>query len=91
MSSVSVEVQVSLSPELEEEGGEKVLKLGHVMAGDTISRTLKLHNDSPLGVRFEVQLESLLPQALQKRRPNTFSESRKPHVIVEISQLLLQT
>ena len=71
---------MSLSPELEEEDGEKVLKLGHAMASETISKTLKLHNDSPLGVRFEVQLESLLPPALQKRRPDTFSESTKFHV-----------
>ena len=76
LSGSSIEVQVSLSPELEEEeeGGEKVLKLGHAMANETISRSLKLHNDSPIGVRFEAQLESLLPHALQKRRPNTFSE-----------------
>ena len=78
LSGVAIEPKVSLSPKLEEdEEGESVFSVGHAMTNDTITRKLELKNDSPLGVRFEVQQESLLPKSLRKRRPNSFSESRK--------------
>ena len=75
MSGVGIKTEVSLSPELEEEDGECVLNLGHVMANDTVERTLQLHNKSPLGVRFETVLESCLPKSQRKQRENSFSES----------------
>ena len=70
----AIKPEVTLSPELEEEGGESVLRMGHALVNDTIMRTLQLQNHSSLGVRFGVELESLLPQVMQRRRPNTFSK-----------------
>ena len=76
VSGVGIKTEVSLSPELEEgEDGESVLNLGHVMANDTVERTLQLHNKSPLEVRFETVLESTLPESQRKERENTFSKS----------------
>ena len=76
LSGVAIEPKVSLSPKLEvDEEGESVFSLGHAVANDTVTKTLQLQNDSPLGVRFELQQESLLPKPLRKIRPNSFSES----------------
>ena len=73
-----MEPLVSLSPHLEEgEDGEKVLDLGHTMAEETVTRTLELKNDTALAVRFQVEMESLLPKYRRKKRPNTFSELKK--------------
>lgn len=75
LSGIAIEPRVTLSPDLEEKDGICVLNLGHTISEDTVTRTLQLHNNSPLGVRFEVELESLLPKSLRKERPHTFSES----------------
>ena len=73
-----MEPKVSLSPQLEEdEDGEKVLKLGHTLSEDTVTRTLELKNDTELAVRFEIEMESLLPKHKRKKRPNTFSELKQ--------------
>ena len=70
-----MEPKVSLSPQLEEgEDRENVLKLGHTLAEDTVTRTLELKNDTALTVRFEIEMESLLPKHKRKKRPNTFSK-----------------
>lgn len=74
LTGVAIEPKVSLSPKLDEEDGGSVLKLGPAMANDTVTRTIQLHNDCSLCVRFEVQQESLLPKPLQKKRPNSFSK-----------------
>ena len=73
-----MEPKVSLSPQLEEgEDGERVLKLGHTLTEDTVTRTLELKNDTALAVRFEIEMESLLPKHDRKKRPNTFSKSKE--------------
>ena len=73
-----MEPLVSLSPPLEEgEDGEKVVDLGHIMAEETVTRTLELKNDTALAVRFQVEMESLLPKYRRKKRPNTFSEFKE--------------
>ena len=73
-----MEPLVSLSPRLEEgEDGEKVVDLGHTMAEETVTRTLELKNDTALAVRFQVEMESLLPKYRRKKRPNTFSEFKE--------------
>lgn len=78
LSGVAMEPKVSLSPQLEEgEDGERVLKLGHTLAEDTVTRTLELKNDTALAVRFEIEMESLLPKHDRKKRPNTFSKSKE--------------
>jgi hypothetical protein len=70
-----MEPLVSLSPHLEEgKDGEKVLHLGHTLAEDTATRTLELKNDTALAVRFEIEMESLLPKSMRKKRSDTFSE-----------------
>lgn len=75
LSGVAMEPVVSLSPRLEEgEDREKELKLGHTLAEDTVTRTLELKNDTALAVRFEIEMDSLLPKHRRKRRPNSFSE-----------------
>ena len=84
-----MEPVVSLSPHLEEgEDGEKVLKLGHTLAEDTVTKTLELKNDTALAVRFEIEMESLLPKHRRKKRPNTFSELKENFCqILKISDL----
>ena len=73
-----MELLVSLSPHLEEgEDGEKVLDLGHTLAEETVTRTLELKNDTALAVRFQVEMESLLPKYRRKKRPNAFSEFKE--------------
>ena len=75
LNGVAMEPKVSLSPNLEEEeDGEKVFKMGHTLSEDTVTKSLELKNDSPLTVRFEIEMESLLPVSKRKERPNTFSE-----------------
>ena len=67
---VAVKPQVSLS--LENGSGTHELDMGHVMAGDTITKTLHLHNSSPLDVKYSITLESLEPRGAQR---NDFSKS----------------
>ena len=87
-----MEPNVSLSPQLEEEDGENVLKLGHTLSEDTVTRILELKNDTPLAVRFKIEMESLLPKHKRKKRHNTFSELKEifsSQVSTEFSSLEL--
>ena len=69
-----VKPEVTLSLENEEEGaGGGALDLGHAMAGDCVSKSFTLQNQSALCVMFAVEMEGS-GRGKRRREEEAFSE-----------------